>query len=84
MPLYFKDRETAELVAELAAAAGMIKTAVVREAPEAHRTQLPQPEQPKSAQLKRWRAYRQANPLPAATERKADKALFDEMWGEQD
>jgi antitoxin VapB len=79
--LYIKDSETAELAAELAARLGVTKTEVVRDLLRRRRAELGAvPSQ--SSMLDRMNAWRAENPLPPAVGPAADKAFFDEMWGE--
>jgi antitoxin VapB len=81
--LYIKDRETAELAAEVARRAGKTKTAVVREALKEFRHKLP-PEQQKRDIVKWLADYRRQRPLGRPTGLKADKAFFDWLSGEDD
>ncbi len=78
--LYIKDRETAELAAELARRLGQTKTQVVRDALERRKAELPPP--PRVNFLEWLEEYHRTHPLPPPTGLKADKAFFDEMWGE--
>jgi antitoxin VapB len=81
--LYIKDSETAELATELAARLGVTKTEVVRDLLRRRRAELGMaPSQ--SSMLDRMNAWRRENPLPPAVGPIADKAFFDEMWGEPD
>ncbi|MCW3838385.1 type II toxin-antitoxin system VapB family antitoxin [Sphingomonas canadensis] len=81
--LYIKDRETAALAAELAAELGTTKTEAVR---DALRRRIAEIAAPKSGSgqglLERLDEWRKANPLPPPTGLKADKAFFDDLWGE--
>lgn len=85
--LFIKDSETAALAAELAALRGVTKTVAVRDAlMEARQTYAPPPKQrPTFDEAITWLdRYREEHPLPPPTGLKADKAFFDEMWGEAD
>jgi antitoxin VapB len=79
MPLYIRDDATAALVAKLAKLRGMTKQDAVRLAVQAEldRTAEAIPLQQRLEAL--WRD----NPLPPATGQFADKAFFDELWGER-
>ena len=79
--LYIKDSKTAELAAELAAAQGMSKTAAVYDALLRRKSDL-QRKPAGSDLIRRLAQWRKDNPLPPPTGLKADKAFFDEMWGE--
>jgi hypothetical protein len=79
--LYIKDSETAALAAEIAAAMGTTKTEAVRDSLRRRKAELTG--NSKAQDWLRWmEAYRKANPLPPPTGLKADKAFFDELWGE--
>ena len=79
--LYIKDEETAALVRRVAARSGMTNTDLVRELTAAREAELER--ETKAEEWLRWMAaHRKKNPLPPATGKKADKAFFDEMWGE--
>lgn len=81
--LYIKDSETAALAAELAAQLGTTKTEVVRDALRRRKAEVAaQADIPKQDWLKWMKQYRAAHPLPPPTGLKADKAFFDELWGE--
>lgn len=81
--LFIKDSETAALATELAAKLGKTKTEVVRDLLRERKAELsaarPESTDDIIAKLDAWRA---ANPLPPPTGLKADKAFFDELWGE--
>ncbi|MDH7972006.1 type II toxin-antitoxin system VapB family antitoxin [Sphingomonas sp. AR_OL41] len=79
--LFIKDSETAALATELAAKLGKTKTEVVRDLLRERKAELAklEPQDDIIAKLNAWRA---ANPLPPPTGLKADKAFFDELWGE--
>lgn len=79
--LYIKDSETAALAAELAKALGTTKTEAVRDSLLRRKAELSA--KSKGEAFLRWQDdHRRANPLPPPTGLKADKAFFDEMWGE--
>lgn len=79
--LYIKDSATAARAARLAARLGLTKTAAVNRAFDALERDLPDETPPKDfVEWMKW--YRARNPLPPPTGLKADKAFFDEMWGE--
>jgi len=80
--LYIKDSETAALAAELAAELGTTKTEAVRDALKRRRAELKRHNEKKQDWLEWMRAYRARHPLPPPTGLKADKAFYDEMWGE--
>ena len=80
--LYIKDPDTAERVAKIARQLGTTKTEALRRALSALEKEL-SPEARTSILLARLDAHRKAHPLPPPTGRKADKAFFDEMWGEE-
>ena len=81
--LFIKDSETAALATELAAKLGKTKTEVVRDLLRERKAELNAALSESTddiiAKLDAWRA---ANPLPPPTGLKADKAFFDELWGE--
>ncbi len=79
--LFIKDSETAALATELAAKLGKTKTEVVRDLLRERKAELAKPE-PQDDIIAKLNAWRAANPLPPPTGLKADKAFFDEMWGE--
>ncbi len=78
MPLYIKDDQTTNLVNTLATLRGVSKKEAVRLAVTAELEReakaIPLPER-----LERFWAE---NPPPPPTGLKADKAFFDELWGE--
>ena len=80
--LYIKDNETAELAAELAARLGVTKTEVVRDLLRRQKAEL-MPSTPLPSMRERLDAWRRAHPLGEPTGLKADKAFFDELWGEE-
>jgi len=78
--LYIKDSETAALATELATELGTTKTELVRDCLLQRKAEIAAK---KSQNWLDWMAkHRAENPLPAPTGLKADKAFFDEMWGE--
>lgn len=79
--LFIKDSETAALATELAAKLGKTKTEVVRDLLRERKAALAKLE-PKDDIIAKLDAWRAANPLPPPTGLKADKAFFDELWGE--
>jgi antitoxin VapB len=83
--LYVKKDEAGALASELAELTGRSKTEAVcealREAIMRHKAELRRRDAPKSS-VEWLRAYRKEHPLPVATGLKADKAFFDELWGE--
>ncbi len=85
--LYIKDSETAELATRVARRLGKTKTEAVRDALRKVEQQLgPEADigpKPDGQTTLEWlREYRKKHPLPPPTGLKADKAFFDEMWGE--
>lgn len=78
MPLFIKDSCTAALVAELASRRGVSKTEAVRRAVMAELGREVRTE-PSRERLERFWTE---NPLPAPTGLQADKAFFDDLWGE--
>ena len=80
MPLYIKDDETAGLVAELATRLKTTKQNAVKEAVKAQLDRLV--EEPSFDE--KLAAFYASHPLPEPTGLKADKAFFDELWGEGD
>ena len=79
--LYIKDSETAALAAEIATAMGTTKTEAVRDSLRRRKAELTG--NGKARDWLRWmEEYRKTNPLPPPTGLKADKAFFDELWGE--
>lgn len=79
--LYIKDPETAALAASLAARLRITKTQVVRDALKEKQQALSEAPRPGGA-VERYLRWQNENPLPPPTDLKADKAFFDEMWGE--
>lgn len=79
--LYIKKAETADLAQEVAGLLGTSKTEAVHDALLRRRQELTAAARAAGfiAKLDAWRAE---HPLPPPTGRKADKAFFDEMWGE--
>ena len=82
--LFIKDPVTAGRVERMAKRLGTTKTDAVRRAFDALEEQLePQKGQIRSGSLlDHLNAWQEANPLPPPTGLKADKAFFDELWGE--
>lgn len=80
--LFIKDSETAALATEIATRLGTTKTEVVRDLLRRKKAELGN-EEPKPDFLEWMRQYRRDHPLPPPTGLKADKAFFDEMWGEE-
>ena len=79
--LYIKDPQTADLVARVARRAGVTKTALVREMAAAREAELDRA-QHRAGLKARLDALHAARPLPPRNGPPADKAFFDEMWGE--
>lgn len=79
--LYIKDSETAALAAELAERLGTTKTEAVRDSLRRRKAELAK-DQPKEDFVEWIKRHRRENPLPPPTGLKADKAFFDELWGE--
>ena len=80
--LFIKDDETAQRASRLARRLGQTKTQIVREALRRTEDELG-PERIEAQSTLEWlREYRRLHPLPPSTGLKADKAFFDEMWGE--
>ena len=79
--LYIKDHATADRVAALAAQLGTTKTEALRRALDALEQQLA-PEARVAAFHARLNAWRERHPLGEPTGPKADKAFFDDLWGE--
>ncbi len=78
MPLYIKDDETTNLVITLAALRGVSKKEAVQLAVAAELDGAA-----KSVPLaERLERFWSENPPPPPTGLKADKAFFDELWGE--
>jgi antitoxin VapB len=81
--LFIKDSETAALATELAARLGKTKTEVVRDLLRERKAELSAAQCESTADIiAKLDAWRAANPLPPPTGLKADKAFFDELWGE--
>jgi antitoxin VapB len=80
--LYIKKPETADLASEVAILLGTTKTDAVHDALLRLHRELTHRSRADELRNRRnvWRA---ANPLPPQTGRKADKAFFDAMWGEE-
>ena len=87
--LYIKDAHTADRVARMAHQRGTTKTALVGRALDA----LEQIEPPlatpaddaEPTDFVAWMQWHRArNPLPPPTGRVADKAFFDDLWGDGD
>ncbi len=80
--LYIKDEETAALAAELAKRLGTTKTDVVRSALREKKASFAAAQE--KPDLVEWlRERRRTHPLPPPTGFNADKAFFDELWGEE-
>jgi antitoxin VapB len=80
--LFIKDSETAALAAELAARLKTTKTELVRDCLKRRKAELGD-EREKPDFVEWMKQYRKDHPLPPPTGLKADKAFFDEMWGEE-
>jgi len=81
--LYIKDAKTAERVTRIAERLGTTKTAALNRAFDALEQSLPRDDDTPPTDFVGWmKWYRARNPLPPPTGLKADKAFFDEMWGE--
>lgn len=80
--LYIKDATTAHRVDRLAKRLGTTKTDAVRQAVAALEEKLEPDAKGGSSLVERIEAWRRENPLPPPTGLKADKAFFDELWGE--
>ena len=80
--LYIKDNETAVLATELAARLGVTKTEVVRDLLRRQKAELT-PSVSVPSTRERLDAWRKAHPLGEPTGLKANKAFFDELWGEE-
>lgn len=79
--LYIKDEETAALAAEVAKRLGTTKTEAVRTALREKKASFAIAHE--GPDFRTWlRERRRTHPLPPETGLKADKAFFDEMWGE--
>lgn len=79
--LYIKDEETAALVSRVAERSGMTKTALVKELAAAREAELDRAT-PALSVREKLEEFWLENPLGNPTGLKADKAFFDEMWGE--
>ena len=80
--LFIKDPATAERVERMALRLGASKTETVRQALDALEDKVGT-RSSASSLLERLDAWRAAHPLPPPTGLKADKAFFDELWGEE-
>ena len=80
--LYIKDSRMAEQADRFAKRLGTTKTEAVRRAFAALDEKLG-PEAVKPDFVEWMKQYRRDNPLPPPTGLKADKAFFDELWGEE-
>lgn len=78
MAVYIKDKETSDLVEELASLTGMSKKAAVKLAVEEKIAALGARPSFREKLETFWRAH----PLPPPTGLKADKAFFDELSGD--
>ena len=76
--LYIKDPLTAGMVERLAQRRGTTKTEAVRRAVEAELAR----DEPRKTARERLEEFYRLHPLPPPTGLKADKAFFDELWGE--
>ena len=82
--LYIKDAETAALAAEVAKRLGTTKTEAGRTALREKRASFaPQQDGPAPDIIAWLRERRRTHPLPPETGLRADKAFFDELWGEE-
>lgn len=82
--LFIKDPITAERVERMARQLGTSKTETVRQAMDALEQRVGKAVREKeNSLLERLDAWRAAHPLPPPTGLKADKAFFDELWGEE-
>lgn len=79
--LYIKDPDTAALASEVAAALGTTKTEAVRDSLLRRKAELEAKGRAQDV-LRKLDAHRRAHPLPPPTGLPADKAFFDELWGE--
>ena len=79
--LYIKDEETAALAAEVAKRLGTTKTEAVRTALREKRASF-QALDERPDFLEWLKERRKTHPLPPRVGHVADKAFFDEMWGE--
>lgn len=81
--LYIKDDETAAIATRVSRLMSASKTATVRRALLDLEAKLEaESAKPRQSTVEWLRAYRERHPLPPPTGLKADKAFFDEMWGE--
>lgn len=81
--LYIKDRETAELAAEIALHRGRSKTEVVRDALRREKAELIPKLAPEN--VEQWFAdWHRRHPLPPSTGPEADKAFYDSLNEEDD
>lgn len=79
--LYIKDSETAALAAEVAAMLGTTKTDAVRESLLRRKAELAA--KGRAQEVLRWLDdHRRQHPLPKPSGKVADKAFFDELWGD--
>jgi len=78
MPLFIKDDVASALVAELATRRGVSKTEAVRLAVQAELNR----EARTTPSRERLEQFWADHPPPPPTGLKADKAFFDELWGE--
>jgi antitoxin VapB len=78
--LYIKDADTNALAEALAAKRGLTKTAAVKLALE---NELSRDQPPRLTAREKLLKFWEENPLPPPTGLKADKAFFDELWGEE-
>ena len=79
--LFIKDEEVTDRVTRMARRLGASKTEVVRQAITALEEKTG-PVKGKRDLLKWIEDYRRDHPLPPPTGLKADKAFFDNLWGE--
>lgn len=79
--LYIKDQETAALAAEVARQLGTTKTEAVRTALREKKASFHTADD-RPDFLDWLRERRKTHPLPPRIGHVADKAFFDEMWGE--
>jgi antitoxin VapB len=78
--LYIKDSHTAELAERVARIRGVTKTKAVRDALEAALQGLRPKE--RKPELVKWIERRRIQRPLHPTGREADKAFFDELWGD--
>lgn len=79
--LYIKDQETADLVTRVAQKSGLTKTALVRQLAAAREFEIDEVSRRQTLKAT-LDALHAAQPLPPRTGTPADKAFFDDMWGE--